>query len=123
MESTQTQSLFTRIGGMAAVDAAVDIFYGKVMRDERIRHFFTHIDMEKQAGKLKGFMAFALGAPIPYQGKTLREAHRHMQLTADHFNAVAGHLVATLDELHVPQEYIDEVITIVSTTRADVLNQ
>lgn len=125
MENTQTQSqtLFQRLGGMPAVDAAVDIFYGKVMRDNRVSHFFQHIDMEKQAGKLKGFMAFAFGAPIPYHGKPMREAHRHMHLTDEHFAAVAGHLAATLDELHVPSELIEEVMTLVGSTKADVLNQ
>jgi len=122
MEATITQPLFDRIGGMNAVNAAVDIFYGKVMKDDRVNNFFRYIDMEKQAGKLKAFMAYAFGAPLPYSGKALREAHRHMQLTEIHFNAVAGHLVATLEELNVPKPLIDEVVTVVLTTRDDVLN-
>jgi hemoglobin len=122
MEATQTISLFDRIGGMSAVNAAVDIFYAKVMVDDRINHFFRHIDMEKQSGKLKAFMAFAFGAPLPYSGKSLRDAHQHMQLTELHFTAVAEHLVATLQELNVGQPLIDEVVRVVMTTKEDVLN-
>ncbi len=122
MQTTSTQTLFQRIGGMIAVDAAVDIFYSKVMQDDRIRHFFRHIDMEKQAGKLKTFLAYAFGAPFPYTGKSLREAHRHMQLTEEHFNAVAEHLVSTLVQLDVEQELIDQVVAIAVSTKRDVLN-
>ena len=33
--------LFERIGGEGAVDAAVDLFYTKVLADERVKDFFT----------------------------------------------------------------------------------
>lgn len=122
MEATQTISLFDRIGGISAVNAAVDIFYAKVMADDRVSYFFRHIDMQKQSGKLKAFMAFAFGAPLPYSGKSLRDAHQHMHLTELHFNAVADHLVSALQELNVGQSLIDEVVQVVMTTKDDVLN-
>ncbi len=106
---------------MPAVDAAVDRFYGKVIADERIAHFFRHIDMARQSGKLKGFLAYALGAPIPYTGKSMRDAHHHMQLTDAHFEAVAEHLVSTLQDLHVPESLIAEVVALVAGTRNDIV--
>jgi hemoglobin len=45
-----------------------------------------------------------------------------MQLTETHFDAVAGHLVSTLHQLNVPQEIIEEVVSIVLSTKNDVLN-
>jgi hemoglobin len=116
-------SLFDKIGGMAAVNAAVDIFYAKVIDDPRVNRFFAQIDMDRQAGKLKAFLAYAFGAPMRYEGKSMRAAHAHMHLTEEHFNAVAGHLVATLTELNVNQDLIDEVVTIAVSTRDDVLNR
>jgi hemoglobin len=123
MEIATTPSLFSRLGGMFAVDAAVDRFYAKVMADGRISHFFQHIDMKKQAGKLKAFLAFAFGAPYPYPGQALREAHQHMHITEEHFNAVAEHLVSTLVDMNVPQDLIDEVVEVVMTTKDDVLGR
>ena len=43
-------TLYERIGGTAAVKAAVDIFYGKVLLDDRIRHFFDGVDMGVREG-------------------------------------------------------------------------
>ena len=34
------KSLYERIGGEAAVGAAVDLFYSKVLADQKISHFF-----------------------------------------------------------------------------------
>ncbi|MCW8884791.1 MAG: group 1 truncated hemoglobin, partial [Motiliproteus sp.] len=49
-------TLYERLGGEAAVDAAVDIFYRKVLLDDRINSYFEGVDMDAQAGKQKAFL-------------------------------------------------------------------
>lgn len=115
-------SLYEQIGGADAVNAAVDIFYRKVLSDPVIMHFFDDVDMDRQIGKQKAFLTMAFGGPNNYTGKDMREAHKHMNLTEEHFNAVAGNLQATLEELNVPGELIDQVMTIAASTHDDVLN-
>ena len=44
-------SLYDQIGGDAAVNAAVDIFYRKVLSDDRIKQFFDGVDMDRQPNK------------------------------------------------------------------------
>lgn len=119
----KTMSVYEKIGGEAAVNAAVDIFYRKVLSDDRISEFFDTVDMEAQHQKQKAFLTMAFGGPNSYTGKDMREAHKHMNLTEDHFNAVAENLVGTLEELSVPQEYIDEIIGIALSVKDDVLNK
>ncbi|MBI2779476.1 MAG: group 1 truncated hemoglobin [Gammaproteobacteria bacterium] len=117
-------SLFEKLGGNAAVDAAVDIFYRKVLSDDRISSFFEGVDMDKQAAKQKAFLTMAFGGPHNYTGKDMRAAHAPLVargLNDSHFDAVAGHLQATLKELNVPAELIAEVMTIAGSTRNDVL--
>ncbi|MBT3586058.1 MAG: group 1 truncated hemoglobin, partial [Halobacteriovoraceae bacterium] len=41
-------TLFEKLGGRDAVNAAVDIFYTKVLADQRINKFFENTDMAKQ---------------------------------------------------------------------------
>lgn len=116
-------SVYEKIGGDAAVNAAVDIFYRKVLSDDRIMHFFDTVDMEEQHVKQKAFLTMAFGGPNSYTGKDMREAHKHMNLTEEHFGAVAECLVGTLEELEVPQEYIDEIVGIALSVKDDVLNK
>ena len=115
-------NLFDRIGGMDAVDAAVDIFYNKVLADDSISHFFTTTNVKTQASKQKAFLAYAFGCPMGYTGKSMREAHASMDITEAHFNSVANHLVRSLEELNVPQPLIDEVVNIAISVKGDVMN-
>ncbi len=115
-------SIYEEIGGDAAVNAAVDIFYRKVLSDDRIAHFFDTVDMEAQHQKQKAFLTMAFGGPNNYTGKDMRAAHKHMNLTEEHFNAVAEALVGTLKDLDVPQHLIDQVVAVALSVKDDVLN-
>ncbi|MDD1613086.1 MAG: group I truncated hemoglobin [Methylococcaceae bacterium] len=121
-----SDTLFDKLGGEAAVNAAVDIFYRKVLTDHRINRFFEDVDMEKQAAKQKAFLTMAFGGPHNYTGEDMRKGHAHllkMGLDDSHFDAVVENLGATLVELNVPQELINEVVAICETTRNDVLGR
>ena len=121
-----TQSLYDRIGGEAAVNAAVDIFYRKVLADDRIKEFFDDVDMDRQAAKQKAFLTMVMGGPNNYTGKDMREGHAHLVkrgLNDSHFDAVMEDLGAPLQELNVPAEFIAEAAAIAESTRNDVLNR
>ena len=121
---SEAQSLYEQLGGEAAVNAAVDIFYRKVLSDYRINRFFDKSDMEKQAAKQKAFLTMAFGGPNNYSGKDMRQAHERlvkMGLDDSHFDAVMEHLGATLQELNVPAELIAQAAAIAESTRNDVL--
>ena len=121
-----TPTLFEKIGGEAAVDAAVDIFYRKVLADDRISSFFEGVDMDKQAAKQKAFLTMAFGGPHNYTGKDMRDGHAHLVangLNDTHFDAVMENLGATLQELNVPDELIQEAAAIAESTRNDVLGR
>ena len=121
-----SQSLYERIGGAAAVDAAVDVFYRKVLADDSISKYFDSTDMDEQRAKQKSFLSWAFGGPEKYHGKDLRTAHSDLVgkgLNDGHFDAVAKHLSETLNELGVPADIAGEVMTIAASTRDEVLNR
>jgi len=125
-KSETKASLFERIGGEGAVDAAVDIFYRKVLADDRVNAFFEGVDMEKQAAKQKAFLTMAFGGPHNYTGEDMRKGHAHLVakgLNDSHFDAIMEHLGATLTELNVPADLIAEAAAIAESTRADVLGK
>ena len=126
MKEQPEVSLFERIGGKSAVDVAVEIFYSKVLADESIRHFFKEIPIEKLVAKQKYFLTFALGGPLRYNGKNMQSAHARLVekgLKEEHFDAVKGHLIATLHTLRVADHLIAEVEEIVESTRDDILGR
>lgn len=122
-QQARENSLYHKLGGQAAISAAVDAFYVKVLKDERVKHFFDDVSMPKQHRKQKEFLCAALGGPLPWTGKDMRKAHEGMGLTEVHFNAIAENLIATLQDLKISQDLIDQVIAVVATTKDDVLGR
>lgn len=119
-------SLYERLGGAPAVDAAVVIFYRKMLADERVSDFFDKTDMDGQIAKQKSFLTMAFGGPNEYTGKDMRTAHAPLVekgLNDSHVDIVIEHLGATLKELGVPDSDIAEVAAIANSVRKDVLNQ
>ena len=120
------ETIYDQIGGDAAVDAAVDVFYRRVLADSRISHFFDSTDMDAQRAKQKAFLTMAFGGPNRYTGSDLRTAHAPLLrrgLNDSHFDAVAEHLQATLKELKVPEALVRQVMTTAASTRNDVLGR
>ncbi|MGH1471658.1 MAG: group I truncated hemoglobin [Cellvibrionaceae bacterium] len=117
-------TLFEKLGGAPAVDAAVDIFYRKVLSDDRIADYFDGVDMAEQANKQKSFLTMVFGGPNSYEGKDLRSAHAGMKGLSDiHVDAVIENLGGTLAELGVAEDLIAEVAGIANSVRDDVLNR
>lgn len=124
--ATQSISLYEQLGGQPAVEAAVDLFYRKVLADDRISHFFDDVDMDRQIAKQKAFLTYVFGGPANYSGQDMRRGHAHLierGLNDSHFDAVIELLGASLKELGVPDELIGKVASIAEGARADVLNR
>uniref|UniRef100_B8HSM2 Group 1 truncated hemoglobin n=1 Tax=Cyanothece sp. (strain PCC 7425 / ATCC 29141) TaxID=395961 RepID=B8HSM2_CYAP4 len=122
-------TLFEKLGGSAAIQLAVDKFYERVLQDDRVKHFFADVDMDKQKDHQRAFLTYAFGGAPQYDGRTMRKAHQKLVaeqgLNGNHFDAIAEDLVLTLQELGISQDLIDQVVAIAGAPehRSDVLNQ
>ena len=114
-------SLYDAIGGQAALVAAVDVFYRRVLADPELSPFFPAGVGARHRAYLTTFLGEALGGPRRYRGPDIAAAHRGLRISGVHFGLVAGHLVATLDELGVPRHLTDQIIGIVATLQPAVV--
>lgn len=120
------QTVYDQIGGEAAVMAAVQRFYEKVVVDDLVGEFFRELDMEAQTTKQIAFLTRALGGPKAYEGRDLRTAHAGLVargLDDRHFDRIATLLHQTLDELSVPKALTAQVLETIESTRAEVLGR
>lgn len=119
-------TLYEQLGGEKAVDVAVDIFYRKMLADDRVAPFFETVDMDKQRAKQKAFLTMVFGGPNKYTGLDMRKGHAHLikqGLNDSHVDIVIEHLGAVLKELGVKDELIQQVAAIANSVRDDVLNR
>lgn len=119
-------TLYEKLGGEAAVDAAVNKFYRRVLADDRISIYFEGVDMERQAAKQKAFLTMVFGGPANYTGLDMKKGHAHLVergLNDSHFDAVIENLGATLKDMGVSDDLIGEVAALAETTRESVLGR
>ena len=119
-------SLYERLGGAPAFDAAVDDFYRRMLSDARVAQFFDDVDMEGQIAKQKAFLTYVTGGPAEYTGKEMRKAHAPLMekgLDDSHVDIVIEHLGGTLKDLGAKDEDIAEVAGLAESVRDDVLNR
>jgi hemoglobin len=119
-------SVFEQLGGEAAIDAAVDLFYKKVLADERVNRFFEGVNMERQHRMQKAFLTYAFGGPNEYAGRSLKAAHARiveLGLNDSHFDAILENLAATLAELGVPKDVIERAAAVAESGRDAVLGR
>jgi hemoglobin len=119
-------SLFERLGGEEAVTATVIKMYDKILDDRELAPFFEKIDISRLRRSQTAFVTYAFGGPNRYTGVSLRNAHSHAVshgLSDRHFDKVAAHLKAAMQELNIPANLIAEALSIVANTRGDVLSK
>ncbi len=121
MQDKEFVSLYHQIGGDAVLDKAIERFYDRVLADDRIRHFFDGVDMDRLRATQKTFLAYCFGGPYIYDGKAMRDAHHHLSLTEEHFQAVMQHLEDTLRELGVREDLVEAAVSIAASHHDEVL--
>src|SRR5512141_735065 len=116
------ESIYDRIGGAPALQAAVDAFYVRVLADPALKPFFEKTNLAALKTRQRAFFGQALGGPEVYRGRDMRSAHARFQITQNHFDKVAGHLVDTLTSLGVDQETVGEIVAAVAPLAAEIVN-
>lgn len=97
-------SLYYQLGGQKAIKAVVDEFYRRMLEDEVVNEVFKGVDMDRLRAHQAAFLAYALGGPVEYDGKTLREAHKGYRISFAQYERALKHLRDTLDSFNVPVE-------------------
>lgn len=115
-------SLLERIGGEAAVHAAVERFYERVLGDPTLAPFFKHVSMQRLKAHQFAFLSQALGGPQQYSGSSMSAAHARLKIEHRHFQAVSVHLVETLRELGVTEDIVAEVVAAVTPLAGQIVN-
>lgn len=122
MVSTEPKTLYEKYGGHEGVGKVVEIFYNKVLSDPDVSPFFAETNMKKQKQHQTNFISFALGGPNKYDGRNMRDAHAHLNLTDKEFNIIADLLSKSLKEAGASDEDIASIIKVVASLHDEVLN-
>jgi len=105
-------SLYDTIGGLPALEAAIQQFSVRVAQDPELASLFGGMDLHKLKSRLIAYLGEAIGGPIRYTGSTLRRVHAQPDSEQRYFDALAHHLSETLSEFG-----IDEALAVAALER------
>ncbi len=108
-----TESIYKRIGGPAAIEAAVELFYIKVSVHEEVSIFFREIDMNIQKKELGLSLTQALGDMSHGKWKNAITVHKHLATPEKHGFVMAGLLSSSLEDIGVEKNHIMEVLKVI----------
>jgi hemoglobin len=117
----EPRSLYDRLGGKPAVIAVIEDFVARCASDARINPKFVRTDVPRLKAMLVEQVVAATGGPGTYSGRSMRETHDGMGVTAGEFDALIADLVATLDQFKVPKAEQQELLGILGTLRGDIV--
>src|SRR5262245_47119496 len=124
--ATAKKSLYERLGGQPAVEAVANGLVDRILADNRVNKWFAHAGStpENKAAykaKLTAFICKSVGGPCNYTGRDMVTAHKGRDVTNEAFNAVVENLSAQLDQLKVPAPEKNEVMQLIGTLRASIV--
>jgi len=122
----EKKSLYARLGGYDAVAAVVDDFIARLVADKQLAKFFgghSEDSLNKIRQHIVNQFCAAAGGPCLYTGRDMKTTHKGLQITGDHWDAAAKHLVDTLDKFKVPKVEKDELLAFVTSLRKDIVEK
>jgi hemoglobin len=117
----EQRSLYERLGGRPAITAVVEDFVGNVAGDKRINGFFASTDIPRLKRLLVQQICAGSGGPCTYEGRSMKEAHRGLNVGNQDFDALVQDLVKTLDKFKVPAREQQELLGVLGPMRKDVV--
>ena len=119
--TTQTKSLYDRLGGLDMINALTESWVARVGGDDRANGKFVRTDIPRLMKEVNDQLCEATGGPCTYTGRSMAETHAGMGTTAGEFDVVMQHLDDALDELNVPKEEQAELVGLLMPMRDDIV--
>jgi hemoglobin len=127
MATSNQPSLYERLGGVYSIATVVDDFIDRVMSDPRL-NANPRVDEAHHRVSPAGFKYYvtemvcgATGGPQKYTGRTMKDSHQALMITAAEWQAFLDDFQQTMDKFGVPQTEQEELKAIVDSTRADIV--
>jgi len=114
-------SLYERLGGAEAIAAVVRAFEARAANDSRINQKFTRSDLDRLTKEFVDQLCHDTGGPCTYTGRDMTQTHTNMGVTTGEFDAFMDDLVAILDDFKVGKDDQDQLLTMLRTMQAEIV--
>lgn len=115
-------SVYHQLGGHEPIAAVVDVFYRRALADDVLAPAFAPFDTECLRRHLAAFLDAALGGPVTYHGRIVRDAHAGLGIPAQHYERAMMHLRAALSECSVSGPLIGTIMAQIAALQDEIVS-
>jgi hemoglobin len=120
-------SLYERLGGVYSIATVVDDFIERLLVNATLNANPAINEARKRVPKaglkfhVTALVCAATGGTCAYTGRPMKESHEKLNISRAEWDAMVTDFRATLDTFKVPQREQQELITIVDSTKNDIV--
>jgi hemoglobin len=125
--SPPTQSLYDRLGGAYAIATVVDDFIERLLVNDTLNANPAILEARNRVPKaglkfhVTTLVCQVTGGPCKYVGRDMKTTHAKLNIREKEWDAMVGDFRKTLDKFKVPAAEQSELITIVGSTKAEIV--
>jgi len=121
------KSLYDRLGGVYAIASVVDDFIDRLLVNDilnanpAIKEARDRVPKAGLKYRVTELVCQVTGGPQKYTGRTMKDSHKHMNITDKEWEAMVADFKGTLNKFKVPEKEQQELIAIVGSTKPDIV--
>ena len=121
------KSLYERLGGVGPISVVVDDFIDRVGANPVLN---ANPDVDEARKKVPApvlkflvtqFVCQATGGPCSYEGRSMKESHKHLYINEVEWQAMMANFNETLYKLKVPGHEQGELIALLESVKGDIV--
>ncbi len=126
-EMKSEKSLYDRLGGTYAIATVVDDLIERLLVNDVLNAnpaIYEARDRVPKAGlkfRVTAMVCQATGGPETYKGRSMYDAHKHLNITEKEWDAMAADFKMSLDKFKVPEKEQQEIFDILGSTKKDIV--
>lgn len=95
---TKEPNLYERLGEKAGIERVVNNLIIGIAQEEKIKHYFTDVDIPLFRQNLIVHLCQVADGPCDYQGLTMEEAHKGLNINDADFNTIVSLLRSAMNK-------------------------
>ncbi|MBI2189035.1 MAG: group 1 truncated hemoglobin [Acidobacteria bacterium] len=121
------KSLYDRLGGVYSIATVVDDFIERLLvnstlnANPAISEARSHVAKAGLKFQVTALVCEVTGGPCTYTGRSMKEAHARLNITEGQWQTMVADFRRTLAAFKVPQKEQEELLTIVGSTKGNIV--
>jgi len=122
-----TKPLYERLGGVYSIATVVDDFIERLLVNDvlnanpAIKEARTRVAKAGLKFQVTTLVCEVTGGPCKYTGRTMKDSHATLNINEAQWEAMVADFRKTLDKFKVPSREQEELVTIVGSTKKDIV--